>query len=839
VRDAGVANILAPDVPAVKPVKLPSVAEALDLPVAPAPVKYRSFDDSKATRQAMQENILKAIQGRYPVENQKHKLMLENVSWAGPEHFTTAEQKRAIMRGETLDRRLTGEWALYDKETNTEMARRKTTVAHVPYLTNRGTFISNGNEYTVANQLRLKPGVYTRVKENGILEAHVNVKPGTGPSFRVYMEPDTGVFRLGLGQSTLKLYPILKSMGVDDEELEKSWGRELLQKNIESEDPRAVARAFQKLVRTVPDEATGDLRDEAEAAGGETKEAASVAGVEAATKWIAPAFGTAAIPVGVRTSLYGYGLAGVARDVRPEIKKTKEMVKKFRQEFGRDAIKQYDKFDPQGETYKQWRQLRRAKFLEPYIRAGHKGLVSPVTPKTDAIDVVRSLRKMTGTWKEYQARHYGAFESSPHAAFNILATEGVEDTKIKGLNRALGDMMKEYDELSKKHNPYVAIRHMYNQPWAKVDLSKPESVKQFTDQYGNDALEEAKKKQALLFYASKSKLYAPKWYGALTAGSSILGHAMGLGGAALAGVGGYKALRSAGRLFKRGEAEAPLAVPDIVAPPKAKEVEKAVEQPGAIHDVLAGANPFSAKVDVMGIPFKPETRAEELRRVIPAIVGKGLVGAIVVPSMVRAGVEATRGLAKQGPYAKIPGRLRAGAAGALLGTAIPAMTLLRAIRTSSALRAIQAGKRLAPAHAKMLAKQLGEAPLRAGGASQQAIPILSKGRTIPRALAEKARKEMFEPNTTIILNALLGGGITGYAGYASYARGKQLREAFEQVYGKELPPEVAAVIMDPARMKELSRSRRETVRFAQSKERWQKIREHRESRQKARQEQSS
>jgi hypothetical protein len=439
---------------------------------------------------------------------------------------------------------------------------------------------------------------------------------------------------------------------------------------------------------------------------------------------------------------------------------------------------------------------------------------------------------MTGTWKEYQARHYSAFEHSPHGAFNVLATEGIEATKIKGLNRALGDMMKEYDELAKKHNPYVAIRHMYNQPWAKVDLSKPSSVKEFTDKYGNDALDEAKKKQALLFYASKSKLYAPKWYNMLTTGSTVLGHTMGLGGAALAGIGGYKALRGAGRLLKRGKAEAEPVLPEVVASPKAEEVAEVVEQsPGAIHDVLAGANPFSSKVDVMGIPFKPETRAEELKRVIPAIVGKGLVGAIVVPSMVRSGVELARGLAKQGPYARIPSRIRAGAAGAILGTAIPAMTLMRAVRTSSALRALQAGKRLAPAHAKMLAKQLGEAPLRAGGASQRAIPILSKGRSISRALAEKARKEMFEPNTTIILNALLGGSITSYAGYYSYARGKQLREAFEQVYGKELPPEVAAVIMDPTRRRELSRLRRGAVRLERSKQRWKTI----ESRRKARQ----
>jgi hypothetical protein len=819
VQDLNVGDILAPGVPKHPPVPDTSVAGALDLPVAPAPVTYRSFADSKATRQAMQENILKAVQTRYPLENQRHRLALEKVNWAGQEHFTVAEQKKAILRGDSLDRRLAGEWVLYDKETGTEMGRRKTTVAHVPYLTDRGTFISNGNEYTVANQLRLKAGVYTRVKENGILEAHVNVKPGTGPSFRVYMEPDTGVFRLGLGQSTLKLYPILKSMGVDDMELEKSWGRELLQKNIESEDPRAVSRAFAKLVKVVPSEATEELQNEAEMEGGETKEAATAAGVETAAKWIAPVFGAAAVPLGMRASSYGYGLAGVARDVKPEIKKTKAMAKKFRQEFGRDAIQQYDKFDPQGETYKQWRMLRQAKFLEPYIRAGHEGLISKVTPKTDAIDVVRSLRRMTGTWKEYQARHYKAFENSPHDALKLLATEGMEDTKITGLNRALTDMMKEYDELSEKHNPYVAVRSMYNQPWAKVDLSKPESVKKFTDEFGNDALEEAKKKQALLFYASKSKLYAPKWYGALTSGSSVLGHALGLGGAAAAGIGGYQALAGLGKLLKRSEAttlpmpEVDVKLPEIVSTPDSAEVAAVKQEPGVVADMLAGANPFSSKVDVMGIPFKPETRAHELKRVIPAIAGKAMVGAVVVPSLVRSVIEAIRGVAKQGPYSK-HGRLTGMLAGALLGSTLPIKSVTRAFSAGGSLRALQAGKTLLPAQLKILGKQLGDAPLRSADVTLEALKHLEAGRSIPAETAALIRKELFEPNATTILNAVVGGGITGYAGYASYKRGKRLREAFEQVYGKELPPEVAAVIMDPARMKQLSKARREAVRSA-------------------------
>ena len=162
------------------------------------------------------------------------------------------------MRGSNLEHKLQGEWNLIDKTTGETVDKHKTVVAHVPYLTERGTFIYKGNEYTVANQMRLKPGVYTRVKDNGIIEAHVNTRSGTGPSFRLYMEPQTGIFRLAIGQSNLKLYPILKAMGVSDQQMSDSWSKELLAQNQAAEDPRAFSRAFTKLVKQPSTEELGE-----------------------------------------------------------------------------------------------------------------------------------------------------------------------------------------------------------------------------------------------------------------------------------------------------------------------------------------------------------------------------------------------------------------------------------------------------------------------------------------------------------------------------------------------------------------------------------------------------
>ena len=216
--------------------------------LVPEPVTFRAFDDYGAIRKRILDGVLKAATTKYPLSNSRYTLYLHEPKYDSVEPFSLQDQKHAIIHGDSLEHKLTGTWRLTENATGKVLDEKKSVIAHVPHMTDRGTFILGGVDYTVANQMRLKPGVYSRVKDNGLIEAHVNVRPGTGPSFRIHMEPDTGIFRLAVRQSNLKLYPILRAMGVDDKEIEKSWGRDLLQKNMEAEDPRAVARAFASLV---------------------------------------------------------------------------------------------------------------------------------------------------------------------------------------------------------------------------------------------------------------------------------------------------------------------------------------------------------------------------------------------------------------------------------------------------------------------------------------------------------------------------------------------------------------------------------------------------------------
>jgi DNA-directed RNA polymerase beta subunit len=218
-------------------------------PPPPAEPDARDIDDVDATRQAIFDNVYSAVEKKFPVENERYQLRVSKLGWDSDKPYSLADQKRAIMARQSLGRRLRGTWELVDKATGQVADKRTTTIAQVPYMTQRGTFINGGREYGVANQFRLRSGVYARRKQDGELEAHFNLLPGTGRSFRIRMNPATGVFFADVGQASIPLYPVLKAMGVSDEMLKERWGEEQFAQNQpQGRNVKAVSNAYAKLV---------------------------------------------------------------------------------------------------------------------------------------------------------------------------------------------------------------------------------------------------------------------------------------------------------------------------------------------------------------------------------------------------------------------------------------------------------------------------------------------------------------------------------------------------------------------------------------------------------------
>lgn len=217
--------------------------------VTQPPPALREFGDNATTRRNIYQNVLQSAQSMQPVANQRHTLELSDVAYKDPEEFSKAERKRAILENRTLGRRMIGTWRLKDNESGQVLDERKQTVAVVPHLSDSGTFVHNGVEYTLSHQQRLRPGVFARRKDNGELESHINVKPGTGPSHRISMDPETGIFKLGIGQAKIPLITVMKSLGATDGDLRELWGNELAAANMQRDDPATLNKLYRKLVR--------------------------------------------------------------------------------------------------------------------------------------------------------------------------------------------------------------------------------------------------------------------------------------------------------------------------------------------------------------------------------------------------------------------------------------------------------------------------------------------------------------------------------------------------------------------------------------------------------------
>jgi DNA-directed RNA polymerase subunit beta len=215
------------------------------------PTQFRKFGDSAAIRKAIYDRALDAARNIQPVKNNRYELSLTNVDYADPDKYSLKAQKAALMAGTSIARRLRGTWQL--KDTAGQLVQEKhVTLAKVPHFTDRGTFINNGTEYSLTHQLRLRPGVYTRQKENGEIEAHANVVKG--PGHTLYLDPASGVFKMGLQQANLPLITVMKALGATDSQLKEAWGEDLYNRNVRKDDPHVIEKLYKKLVpKPLPD----------------------------------------------------------------------------------------------------------------------------------------------------------------------------------------------------------------------------------------------------------------------------------------------------------------------------------------------------------------------------------------------------------------------------------------------------------------------------------------------------------------------------------------------------------------------------------------------------------
>ena len=154
---------------------------------------------------------------------------------------------------------------IIDKKTGQVISEKMTKLVDVPMMTNRYSFIIDGNEYSSMYQWRLNPGVYTRLTRDGFYESTFNLALAR---LTLRLDPESLLFYLTVEETSEKfyLYPILRTYGKTDREMQEVWGKAIFEKN------RAIGLTFEqqtiiglakKVAKVDPDRTTAVTFEEA------------------------------------------------------------------------------------------------------------------------------------------------------------------------------------------------------------------------------------------------------------------------------------------------------------------------------------------------------------------------------------------------------------------------------------------------------------------------------------------------------------------------------------------------------------------------------------------------
>ena len=192
----------------------------------------RIFTSPTDINNAADQALAKSLERTFPIENKHYVLSLNNIK-VHKKDFNFGDEKDAILKSKSLVYPIKGDLTLVSKATGKVVDHIKDfPLMDSFHLTNKHTILYKGNNYTVANQLQLLPGVYTRTREaTGELESHFNTAKGA--SFRIVLDPRIKVFFLEVGSTHTPIGPLLTHVfGISSSEGEKYIPKDVWDSNI-------------------------------------------------------------------------------------------------------------------------------------------------------------------------------------------------------------------------------------------------------------------------------------------------------------------------------------------------------------------------------------------------------------------------------------------------------------------------------------------------------------------------------------------------------------------------------------------------------------------------------
>lgn len=193
--------------------------------------------------ESIQNRVKDAIQSNFPIKGRRNELVLHNVIIDDQtDHEDIKSQEEAKVHGKTWGANVYAEIGLIDKETGKEIDRSRMKLFTLPKPTRRYSFIVDGTERQVDNLWRLRSGVYAHIKQNGEMRTEFNLAAEGGegafaksPRLYIPFDPEKKKLSITFEKSNYPIYPILKILGVPDEDMKKHWGAEIYAANVVSD----------------------------------------------------------------------------------------------------------------------------------------------------------------------------------------------------------------------------------------------------------------------------------------------------------------------------------------------------------------------------------------------------------------------------------------------------------------------------------------------------------------------------------------------------------------------------------------------------------------------------
>jgi len=203
----------------------------------------------------MMKRVERTIASAFPIESTGHIMELSNLEWKGfgndvRDNITLHKDYK--MKDKTLSTDLVGDITIRKKGGKVVDKKTGAVLLTLPHITNRASYIVNGNEVQTINQLRLRPGPYTRFTSDDNTETFINA---AGGGYKIIFDRQTGVIRIKSGTTFVYIYPIMKALGVSDQAMQSAWGSVIFEANKKYDKREHVEKLFRTMRRfsAVPD----------------------------------------------------------------------------------------------------------------------------------------------------------------------------------------------------------------------------------------------------------------------------------------------------------------------------------------------------------------------------------------------------------------------------------------------------------------------------------------------------------------------------------------------------------------------------------------------------------